>query len=233
MRLTDAKRELLARGVEVVDFGIGEPREDTPPFIREAVAGALQPKSTYPLADGPAGAAGRDRRVDRAALRAGARPRHRGPPHARLQGGDLPPRAGGRRRLRRGHHARLPGGRARRGVRRQAGARAAAAGRARLPARPRRGRLVARRDPVAQLPEQPDRRHARRSSCTSAPRRSRASTTSWSPPTRRTREIYFGREPPASALQVADRRNVIALNTLSKRSSMPGYRSGSWPATPR
>ena len=29
-----------------------------------------------------------------------------------------------------------------------------------------------------------------------------------------------------SALQVADRRNVIALNTLSKRSSMPGYRSG-------
>jgi aspartate/methionine/tyrosine aminotransferase len=39
-------------------------------------------------------------------------------------------------------------------------------------------------------------------------------------------EIYFGPEPPASALQVADRRNVIALNTLSKRSSMPGYRSG-------
>ena len=52
VRLTDAKRELLARGVEVVDFGIGEPREDTPPFIREAVAGALQPKSTYPLAEG-------------------------------------------------------------------------------------------------------------------------------------------------------------------------------------
>ncbi len=52
VRLTDAKRQLLARGVEVVDFGIGEPREDTPPFIREAVAGALQPKSTYPLADG-------------------------------------------------------------------------------------------------------------------------------------------------------------------------------------
>jgi aspartate/methionine/tyrosine aminotransferase len=39
-------------------------------------------------------------------------------------------------------------------------------------------------------------------------------------------EIYFGSEPPASALQVADRHNVIALNTLSKRSSMPGYRSG-------
>jgi acetylornithine aminotransferase len=38
-------------------------------------------------------------------------------------------------------------------------------------------------------------------------------------------ELYFG-EPPASALQVADRTNVLAFNTLSKRSSMPGYRSG-------
>ena len=39
-------------------------------------------------------------------------------------------------------------------------------------------------------------------------------------------ELYFGGEPPASALQVADRTNVIAFNTLSKRSSMPGYRTG-------
>ena len=39
-------------------------------------------------------------------------------------------------------------------------------------------------------------------------------------------ELWFGGEPPVSALQVADRRNVLALNTLSKRSSMPGYRSG-------
>jgi acetylornithine aminotransferase len=39
-------------------------------------------------------------------------------------------------------------------------------------------------------------------------------------------ELYFGEEPPASALQIADRGHVCALNTLSKRSSMPGYRSG-------
>lgn len=39
-------------------------------------------------------------------------------------------------------------------------------------------------------------------------------------------ELYFGAEPPASILQVADRTNVLALNTLSKRSAMPGYRSG-------
>jgi aspartate/methionine/tyrosine aminotransferase len=39
-------------------------------------------------------------------------------------------------------------------------------------------------------------------------------------------EIYFGDDAPTSALQVADRTNVAVFNTLSKRSSMPGYRSG-------
>jgi acetylornithine aminotransferase len=38
-------------------------------------------------------------------------------------------------------------------------------------------------------------------------------------------EIYFD-EPPASALQVSDRTNVLSVHTLSKRSSMTGYRSG-------
>src|SRR5204862_7482479 len=35
-------------------------------------------------------------------------------------------------------------------------------------------------------------------------------------------ELYFG-EPPVSALHVQDRTNVVVFNTLSKRSSMPGY----------
>jgi acetylornithine aminotransferase len=39
-------------------------------------------------------------------------------------------------------------------------------------------------------------------------------------------ELWFGDGPPPSALQVPDRTNVIVLNTLSKRSSMTGYRSG-------
>ena len=52
VRLTDAKRELIARGIPVIDFGVGEPREDTPPFIREALVAALAPQSTYPLAEG-------------------------------------------------------------------------------------------------------------------------------------------------------------------------------------
>jgi acetylornithine aminotransferase len=38
-------------------------------------------------------------------------------------------------------------------------------------------------------------------------------------------ELWFD-EPPASALQVPDRSNVVVFNTLSKRSSMTGYRCG-------
>jgi succinyldiaminopimelate transaminase len=38
-------------------------------------------------------------------------------------------------------------------------------------------------------------------------------------------ELWF-EQPPASALQLADRTNVVVFNTLSKRSSMTGYRSG-------
>jgi succinyldiaminopimelate transaminase len=39
-------------------------------------------------------------------------------------------------------------------------------------------------------------------------------------------EVYFGPEPPMSALQTPDRSRFAVFNTQSKRSSMPGYRSG-------
>jgi aspartate/methionine/tyrosine aminotransferase len=39
-------------------------------------------------------------------------------------------------------------------------------------------------------------------------------------------ELWFDGGPPAGVLQVGDLSNVLALNTLSKRSSMTGYRSG-------
>jgi succinyldiaminopimelate transaminase len=39
-------------------------------------------------------------------------------------------------------------------------------------------------------------------------------------------ELWFEGAPPSSALQVGDLTNVVAINTLSKRSSMTGYRSG-------
>jgi acetylornithine aminotransferase len=44
-------------------------------------------------------------------------------------------------------------------------------------------------------------------------------------------ELWFD-EPPVSALQVSDRTRVIAFHTLSKRSSMTGYRSGFVAAAP-
>ena len=39
-------------------------------------------------------------------------------------------------------------------------------------------------------------------------------------------ELWFDGGPPPSALELDDRRGVLAFHTLSKRSSMPGYRSG-------
>ena len=54
VRLRDAKQAAQARGVDVIDFGAGEPREETPAFIREALVEALraEPVSTYPAAEG-------------------------------------------------------------------------------------------------------------------------------------------------------------------------------------
>ncbi len=50
LRVTvDALRD---RGVEILDFGMGEPREETPRFIRDAVAGAIEPVAPYPVATG-------------------------------------------------------------------------------------------------------------------------------------------------------------------------------------
>jgi len=51
-RLRASVEAAVARGVEVIDFGIGEPREVTPAFIREALAAGIAPVSTYPLAIG-------------------------------------------------------------------------------------------------------------------------------------------------------------------------------------
>ncbi len=39
-------------------------------------------------------------------------------------------------------------------------------------------------------------------------------------------EFWFGRTPPVSALQLADRSGVVVFNSLSKRSGLAGLRSG-------
>jgi acetylornithine aminotransferase len=46
-------------------------------------------------------------------------------------------------------------------------------------------------------------------------------------------EIWFDDGPPASALELGDLTNVVVLNTLSKRSNMTGYRSGFMAGDPR
>ena len=52
VKLEEAKRRLASQGVELIDFGKGDPREPTDPMIRQAVADSLTEISTYPLAEG-------------------------------------------------------------------------------------------------------------------------------------------------------------------------------------
>src|SRR5690349_8166904 len=52
VRLEEARRDLLARGVEVIDFGKGDPNEPTDPMIRQALVDALPERAPYPLAQG-------------------------------------------------------------------------------------------------------------------------------------------------------------------------------------
>ncbi|MDX6504511.1 MAG: N-succinyldiaminopimelate aminotransferase, partial [Gaiellaceae bacterium] len=52
VRQDEAKRQAAARGIELIDFGQGDPREETEPFIREALAAAIRPAMGYPLAGG-------------------------------------------------------------------------------------------------------------------------------------------------------------------------------------
>jgi succinyldiaminopimelate transaminase len=51
-RLDDWKADARARGIELIDFGMGDPREVTPPFIREALLASVDPVSSYPRATG-------------------------------------------------------------------------------------------------------------------------------------------------------------------------------------
>jgi acetylornithine aminotransferase len=52
VRLDEAKAAARARGVELIDFGRGEPNEETEPFIRQALVDALAPRLPYPRAVG-------------------------------------------------------------------------------------------------------------------------------------------------------------------------------------
>ena len=228
LRLTDAKRALVARGVEVVDFGVGEPREDTPRFIRERLAAALEPRSTYPLAEGLPVL--REAVTDWIARRFGP---------SLDPDTEVVPTFGSKEAI--FHLAQVVGGDlvaltapgypvAERG--------AAFAGKQvlELPLAAERGFLpdldavppeTWERVSVLWLnyPNNPTAAVAPRSLYERAAELARehgfvvASDEAYS-------EIYFGDEPPVSALELADLSGVAVFNTLSKRSSMPGYRSG-------
>jgi succinyldiaminopimelate transaminase len=51
-RLEEERRRLLAAGIEVIDFGKGDPNEPTDPVIRQALVDALPERAPYPLAQG-------------------------------------------------------------------------------------------------------------------------------------------------------------------------------------
>jgi len=52
VRLGEAARRVEARGVTVIDFGTGDPREATDPLIREALVAGLRDRMGYPAAAG-------------------------------------------------------------------------------------------------------------------------------------------------------------------------------------
>src|SRR5918995_5537508 len=228
VRLTEAKRRLLAAGADLIDLGIGEPRVETPAFIRAALAEAIEPLSTYPQTEGLPEL--------RAAIAGWARRRFGAAPDPDAQ---VLPTLGSKEAI--FHLAQVLGG-----------------GRVAIPAPAypvyERGALFAGKrvlelplreetgflpdlDAVAagtwrdvavlwlNYPNNPTAAVAPRSLFDRAAELARehgfvvACDEAYS-------EIYFGGEPPASALELPDLTAVAVFNTLSKRSSMPGYRSG-------
>ena len=228
VRLTEAKRRLAAQGVDFVDFGIGEPREETPAFIREALADAIEPLSAYPSAEGLPEL--------REAIAAWAGRRF----GARLDpGSEVVPTLGSKEAV--FGLAQAVGGELI-GIPSPAypvyerGAAFAGKQIVELPLLEANGFLPdldaidaatwARLGVLwLNYPNNPTAATAPLEFYEHAAALARrhdvvlASDEAYS-------ELYFGDEPPASALQIADRTNVLVFNTLSKRSSMPGYRTG-------
>src|SRR5712691_9634602 len=52
VRIERAKREASKAGIEIIDFGQGDPREPTDAAIRQALVDALEERMGYPKAEG-------------------------------------------------------------------------------------------------------------------------------------------------------------------------------------
>jgi succinyldiaminopimelate transaminase len=226
-RLDDWKAEARGRGIELIDFGMGDPREVTPPFIREAMLASVEAVSSYPRATGlpelrTAIAGWIDRRFGI----------HVDPDE------EIVPTLGSKEAIFSFAQVALGGKRLvaipepaypvyERGTLFAGGAVAG------VPLRESSGWLpdLDRFDAWDEIaifwvcyPNNPTGAVAPLSFYEELAARARehgflvCSDEAYS-------ELWFD-EPPVSALQVADRTNVVVFNTLSKRSSMTGYRSG-------
>jgi N-succinyldiaminopimelate aminotransferase len=225
VRLEQARARLRAAGVSLIDFGMGEPREETPAFIREALAAAITPVAPYPSAVGLPEL--------RAAIAAWA---------GRRFGVTLDPDT-----------EVIPTLGSKEAVFALANVFAGEVVAVPTPSYPvyDRGALFAgktvRELPLTEAngwlpdldavdwsgvgvlwlnyPNNPTGARAPLDFYEHAAALARehgfvlASDEAYS-------ELYFAGEPPLSALQIADRSHLAVFNTLSKRSSMPGYRSG-------
>jgi len=226
-RLDDWKAEAAGRGLDLIDFGMGDPREVTPPFIREALLASVDEVSSYPRATGlpelrTAIAGWIDRRFgvdvnpDRELIPT------LGSKEAIFSFAQI---ALGDKRLVAIPEPAYPVY--------ERGALFAGGQVATVPLRESDGWLpdldrFAAWDEIAIFwvcyPNNPTGAVAPLSFYEELAARARehgflvCSDEAYS-------ELWFA-EPPVSALQVADRTNVVVFNTLSKRSSMTGYRSG-------
>jgi succinyldiaminopimelate transaminase len=229
VRLAEARRAVAARGIRVIDFGVGEPREETPAFIRHALARALEaePVSSYPLAEGLPQL--------REAVSAWVQRRFGATvdPDA-----EVIPTMGSKEAV--FHLAQIVAGRGDRvAIPTPAypvyarGALFAGVEVVDVPLDPARGWLpdleAVDWDGVALLwlnyPNNPTAATATLDLYEQAAALARAHgfllavDEAYS-------ELWFAGDPPVSALQLGDTTNLAVFNTLSKRSSMPGYRCG-------
>jgi len=225
-RLDDWKAEAAARGIELIDFGMGDPREPTPAFIREALVASVDEVSSYPRATGlpelrTAIAAWVERRFG-----------------ASIDPWEVVPTLGSKEAIY--SFAQLAVGEKRLvAIPEPAypvyerGALFAGASVVTVPLSERAGWLpdldaFDAWDELALFwtcyPNNPTGAVAPLSFYEELAERARehgfllCSDEAYS-------ELWFD-EPPVSALELADRTNVVVFNTLSKRSSMTGYRSG-------
>ena len=228
VRLSAARAAAEAEGADVIDFGMGEPREETPAFIRRALIEALEgePVSAYPKAEGLPEV--------RAAIATWTQRRF---------GAEMDPDTEvvptlGSKEVVFGMAQIVGGPGARVGVPSpgypvpERGAAFAGAEVVDVPLLAENGWLPdldALPDDLALLwlnyPNNPTGARAPLEFYERAQRLALArgfvvaSDEAYS-------ELWFEGDPPHSALELADRRNVLVLNTLSKRSSMPGFRAG-------